>query len=246
MKRIPFYVAALWLGMAASAASALPSLQLGPGSGSWSYDAVSETWQGSGGSLELAAYANAERAHGGSGAYAWPAGSGDRIAYLVLSGLPAGASAGPGAFFDVSVVNDGVLLAQVASGYGAPPLSDPNGLPLHEAFPAYFEIYAFRFDGPRGLIGDTEPGASCTGRCQGYTERFAITVSALGAGLAGVHVDLFTSTEEGLVYRYAPFSHDAEIFGTVGGVGSVPEPSAGGLVLGALGLLFAHRRMRAR
>lgn len=246
MKKFSVYVAALWLGMAASAASALPSLQLGPGSGSWGYDAVSETWQGSGGSLELAAYANAVRAQGGSGDDPWPAGSDDRIAYLVFSGLPATEPTGPGAFFDVSVVNDGALLAQVASGYGAPPLSDPHGLATHGVFPAYFEIYAFRFDGSRGRIGDVQPGAACTGRCQGYTERFAITVSALGAGLAGVHVDLFTSTEEGRVYRYAPFSHDAEIIGTVGGVGSVPEPSAGVLLLGVLGLLLAHRRMQAR
>ena len=57
---------ALFLG--ASAAQAIPALQLGPGSGSWSYDTSTQTWVTTDNPLNLLATANATT---GSGAYPW-------------------------------------------------------------------------------------------------------------------------------------------------------------------------------
>lgn len=221
----------------AGAASALPALQLGPGSGSWSYE--DETWVGdpSGGAVELAAYANAQ---GGSGAYAWdPAGSTTQTAYLVFSAIPTTTSDS----FNITVQNDGVALAIYTSGLGTPPLSGANGLINHGGFfPTYFEIYEFNFDGGAGLISNTQPGDPGTGL--GYTELFTITLNSLVGD--GVHVDLFTVEGSGILSltgtspmkKVAPFSHDATI---------TPEPSAALVfVTGFLVVGLAIRRPRAR
>jgi hypothetical protein len=89
MKRLPFFVATLLFGASLAPAFALPALQLGPGSGSWSYDVVTSTWQSSDNPLELAAYANARAVDGGTGGYAWDSPSNTtRTAYLVISAMP--------------------------------------------------------------------------------------------------------------------------------------------------------------
>ena len=86
----------LTLGFASSA-MAIPSLQLGPGDGNWSYDDTTQTWVTTDNPLNLAAFANSED---GKGAYAWDsAGADDQIAFLVVSS---------GTTFDVTVMNDGV------------------------------------------------------------------------------------------------------------------------------------------
>jgi hypothetical protein len=244
MKRLPFFVATLLFGASLAPAFALPELQLGPGSGSWSYDLVTGTWQGSGNPLELAAYANANTVDGGTGAYAWDSQSNTtRTAYLVISALPETTLNEPPSLFDVTVVNDAVALSLYGSGNGAPPLSDPNELAPHGIFPTYFEIYEFAFDGSLGTIGNVQPGQTCSGSCQGYTELFGISIDSMAASVTGLHFDLFTIEGDGQlndtseVYRNAPFTHDAE---------TLPEPSAAVLLIGCAGFAWVGRRIRAR
>jgi hypothetical protein len=245
-----------WLGLggllfaiavgSAGTASALPALQLGPGSfGGWSYDASTQTWIASAAPLELAAYANATAAQGGNGAFAWDAaGSGSRLAYLVISAVPQIAFDG----FDVTVENDAGVLGVYTSGVGTPPLEDPNDLAPHSIFATYYEIYEFDFDEALGLIGDTQPGG--TGSGQGHSEALRITVHSLATGVDAIHMDLFTITDAGklvlpddpdvlpnpnIVNRFAPFSHDAQ---------TVPEPSSA--LLFGVGCLVAGLAARAR
>ena len=66
--------------LGAFSAQALPSLQLGPGAGSWTYDNSTQTWVTSDDPLELLATANATAADGGNGSTYGGSGSGGRIA----------------------------------------------------------------------------------------------------------------------------------------------------------------------
>ena len=213
---LAFVLVFLWIPMAAQA---LPVLQLGPDTGDpgWNYDNNTETWIYTGGaSFTLNAYANATRTDGGNGAYGWDAaGSANQYAYLIVAAAP---DLGTGDKFDITIGNNGVNLTQVASGYGAPPLEDPNSLAPHDIYDTYFEIYEFRFDGLRVTIGDTQPGQTGTG--QGYNESFSISWNSLVAGLTGLHFDLFTVSgaryapggpeDKKLMRGFAPYSHDAQ------------------------------------
>jgi hypothetical protein len=227
----------LLLGAFLSPAFALPELQLGPGSGSWSYDLVSGTWQSSGNPLELAAYAWDRRSNA------------TRTAYLVIAAMPETTLNEPASLFDVTVVNDAAALSLYSSGNGAPPLSDPNGLAPHGIFPTYFEIYEFGFDGSLGRIGNTQPGQACTGSCQGYTELFDITIHSMDSSVTGLHFDLFTIQGGGQlngssrVYRNAPFSHDAETGPLTQDPDSVPEPSTAVLLIGCAVFAWARQRI---
>lgn len=218
--------------LSASAAQALPSLQLGPGSGNWTYDSVTETWLTADNPLELLATANATKADGGHGDYAWDQTT-TRYAYLVVSAVPK-TTLGVD-LFDITISNDGGSLALVAAGDGTPPLSDP--IPAHGIFGTYFEIYEVDFDGALATIENTQPPGGDPG--VGYTELFQIAVSSLAAGVQGLHFDLFTIQGSGHlsgaseVAAFAPFSHDA---------GLVPEPSAVGVF--SIGLLVAGASIR--
>lgn len=218
----------------ASSATAIPSLQLGPGTGNWSYDETTQTWVTPDDPLNLLATANATD---GKGAYAWdPAGSADQIAYLVISAAPSTNFDS----FDLTVVNDMSVLTIIESGFGQPPASDPNDLAPHGIFPTYYEVYAFDFDGAVTTISDTQPGTSGTGN--GFVESFDITINSIADG-GEIHFDLFTMDGDGTlanndsISRFAPFSHDA-------GTHPVPEPSAA-LAFG-VGLAVLSSRIRRR
>ncbi len=240
-----------------TAVSALPALQIGPGDstpgGAWNYDSGTQTWVATGSnSFELSVFANCESGVTGctpNGSFAWDsAGASNRYAYLTVASLPDLGDLNIDQF-DISI-SDTTL---VATGYGAPPIEDPNGLASHSVFDTYFEIYEFQFDGSIETITNTQPGDSGSG--DGYSESFNITLNSMVDGVTGVHFDLFTTEGERwtpggpddkkLVEAFAPFSHDAE---WTGDTPPPPPPTSvsepGTLILLAIGLLGLVRVRR--
>ena len=219
--------------LGASAGQAIPALQLGPGSGGWFYHTATQTWLTADSPLNLLATANATT---GNGDYAWELTGTTQTAYLVAAATPEGTAGA----FDITVENDGGVLSLFASGFGAPPLNDPNSISPHGIFDTYFEVYEFQFDGPVLTIENTQPGDSGMG--DGFEEFFDITINSFAGD--GIHFDLLTVNAEGLwdptspadrklVQKVAPYSHDA---------GTIPEPSAA--LLFGLGALIVSRHTR--
>jgi len=204
----------------ATAANALPALQLGPTtipSSGWTYNTTTDTWVYTGSqssTANLSAFANATRANGGNGAFAWDGGGAStRYAYLVVGAVPNLGNIGD--LFDISIT--GATLFD--SGYGRPPEEDSNDLAPHGIYSTYYEIYRFAFDGPLVDIFNTQPPGGDTAK--GYREDFQIKINSLASGVTGLHFDLFTVIGNGtynintapvnnLVKAVAPFSHDAQ------------------------------------
>jgi hypothetical protein len=253
------FAAVLLVG--AGSASAVPALQLGPGSsGGWSYDLTTGTWVAADGSFELAAYAVATSQFPNSRTPAWfPAGLSQKLAYLVVSAAP-GIAPPPIGFdgFDVTIANDSAVLSMYTSGYGSPPLEDGDDIRPHEdVYPTYYEVYEFNFDGAQTVIPDTLPGA--TGTANGFAELFQITVNSNDPAVGALHFDLFTLTNTGkfflpddpnvlpnpnFVNQYAFFDRDAQ---TAPLTAPIPEP--GSTLLFGVGCLvagIAGRRRAAR
>lgn len=185
------------------------------------------------------------------GTTAWdPEGATDRYAYLVIAAVPQ-IDVDP---FEITVTNDGQVLSIFESGYGNPPINDPNSLPSHGIYDTWFEVYQFQFDGPLTTIGNVQPGQ--TGTSQGRAESFDIDILSTHPDVMGLHIDLFTVTGSGvyepggtknpkLVKRFAPFSHDGYI--EVGRTVYVPESGTGAVFLVVMGaLLTVAARMRRR
>ena len=225
--------------LSAAPAVALPALQLGPGSGSWSYDITTGTWETSDNPLNLLAFANATATDGGNGDYPWSTTGTSQIAYLVVSAVPKIATTEPPSLFDITVDNDAGTLALYTSGNGAPPLSDPNDLAPHGIFSTYFEIYEFNFDGGLTGIYNTQTNLD---PAMGYEERFDVTINSLDSSVTALHFDLFTIVGSGQlgptdqVFSFAPFTHDAQ---------TIPEPATALLLAAGLGGLVAAGRKRS-
>jgi hypothetical protein len=221
--------------VAAGAANAIPSLQLGPGLGTeedWTYvNGADGTWVTDSNPFKLLATANASKDLGGQGGYAWRDSGSPQWAYLVVSAVP-GLDSDP---FGITIFNDDGAITVKTSGSELP----LSGFPPHGPFPTYFEIYEFQFDVGDGVkdIFDTQPGELGSGR--GFVETFDITVDFMADSVEGLHFDLFTIkdlgqlTDSSQVNRVAPFSHDAQF---------VPEPGA--IVVFSVGLLIAGGALR--
>ncbi len=248
---------ALSVSLLAGTVQALPALQLGPttASAGWSYNTTSDTWDYVGASdstAYLSAFANATGANGGNGGYAWDAaGAANQFAYLVFAGVPNLGDIGD--LFDISITGATFF----DSGYGNPPIEDPNDLPSHGIYATYFEIYQFRFDGAIVDIENTEPPGG--DNAKGYQEDFAITINDIDEDLTGLHFDLYTVKGNGLytpkqeadrflVKSNAPFSHDAEWIPEEPDdppENDVPVPGTALLVgLGLAGLRLARKKSR--
>ena len=128
---------------AASAAHAIPALQLGPDGTGWTYNLGTQTWVNSENPFSMLATANATN---GNGTYAWVNTGTTQTAYLVIATVPDTMIDQ----FDVTVENDGGALELFDSGYGTPPIEDPNSIAPHGIFDTDFEIYAFQFGHPTG------------------------------------------------------------------------------------------------
>jgi hypothetical protein len=209
--------------LAASAASALPALQLGNGGGA-SFDAATQTWMYSSNPFSLLALANSNKF--GT--------SGGPTAFLVVAAQPKTMNMGD--LFDVTVEANGSVLSLYQSGNGTPPITDPNALAPHSIFDTYYEVYMFDFDGGLVPIFDTQPGQTGTGT--GYSELLDITVNSRDPLVDSLHLDLFTMDGQGQVTYFAPYSHDVEWHDVV-------EPislGAFGLALAGFGLVARRRR----
>lgn len=134
----------------------------------------------------------------------------------------------------------------------------PEGLPTHGEFPAYYEEFAFHFDGARTAAFNAEtvtPAGTLTAGCSSdcvYFEMFSVDMTQLHPNFS-VHFDLYTKTSDGEVALFAPFSHDAEMrarFITVIGDDdddhSIPEPQTPALLVIALAAMQWARMRRLR
>lgn len=225
-----------------SAASALPSLQLGMPAADGTYDGSAgvETTIANGPVFDLDAYlfdSDPGNPQANAGQF-----------YLSMALIGA---TGPGSFgsftYDGNPVN---VTADMISG-------TPSALGAHGIFPTYYFELLFDFTADTTVPAfNTADGSSAGGNMFKHT--FSFDVSGLTGG-AGVHFDLYGDVwtpgrgpnPGSYKQEFAPFSHDAETgaSSSSGGgpsSGEVPEPGTMSLIGAAvmLGSLTMSRRRR--
>ena len=232
--------------MAASAAKAVPALQLDIIGGT--YDAATQTVVSSGPSFTLLALATPT---GNTSASAILADT-----YFISMALlpPASQSAG----FDAgSFTVDGSSIQATDAGltYGTPPLDAAHNkdLPSHGIFPTYHHEISFQFDASDTTT--TYNSQDDTGGVlfdENGTGSFFAKLEINVGGLIGqtLHFDLYNTKVKNngtiSVDDFAPFSHDAQSgLSVVEGDVDVPEPAAGLILIGGIAVMGILRRRSA-
>lgn len=238
---------AMWLGLTAGTANAIPTLQLGIAGGS--YDWTTDTVIATSSSFSLYAFLLPNAGNLISDTY-----------YLSMAVTPkASTPADLGSF----TYNSTTVNVTSDMTYGTPPIdllsssSDPVDLPPHSMFPTYFTEVEFSFASSNQSDDFNTQDHPTWGPQPGsgmYYNLFNIDTSNLGAGYA-IHFDLYNTklctgskgscggTTDTDITKFAPFSHDAQSMTSV--VTSIPEPQTYAMLLAGLGLVgfSARRRM---
>lgn len=160
--------------------------------------------------------------------------------FLSISLAPLNGSAFPpdAGVFDAGSFDIGLNSYQADEShmsFGAPA---NNSLPSHGIYDRYFMEFMFDFDPghttTRYNSEDHAGGSLFNESGNGsYFRKFDINLSSLSRDY-DVHFDLYNKRRNGNVYKFAPFSHDAEYRPGNGEYSQVPEP----LTIALLGLGF--------
>lgn len=226
--------------LTASAAFAIPTLQLDIGGGT--YDPATETIVARDNPFTLYALLSPNSKSTLAGTYYVSAA-------LVQRGVPSFSDAGSFTFNGMTVSAAGDMV------YGAPPLesstgSDPRDLPSHGVFEAYYWEYGFQFDPANTALRyntQDDAGAGPTVDPLGslYYAAFGVDTRLLDPAYV-LHFDLYRTKpgkkngDDLIIAEFAPFSHDAESNGF-----KVPEPGSFLLLtLGVMGLALLRRLSR--
>jgi hypothetical protein len=230
--------------LAAPAAKAIPTLQLGVSGGV--YDSNTQTVMATSDQFTLYAYLIPSSGATLEDDY--------KLSIAIVPAVNAAQDLGSFVFEGETINVTGDM------SYGTPPLEailaqDPGDLPSHGIYPTYFAEFGFRFNaGDRTAAFNTadSPSATPDGGTGMYFHAFTIDTSLLAQGYA-IHFDLYDTklgrplpdgTIDIDVNKFAPFSHDAQSLSLHTPPGAVPEPTH--IVMMALGLAgaLAGRRVR--
>lgn len=235
---------AMWLGLAAGTANAIPTLQLGIAGGT--YDWTTETVIASGPSFSLYAFLLPNSTNTILDTY-----------YLSMAVTP---QVSTGTDLGSFTYNSNTVNVTSDMTYGTPPIdaysssADPGDLPTHGVFPTYFKEVEFSFGSNQSSPFNTADNPSWgpqpgTGM---YYNLFSMDMSNLAPGYA-IHFDLYNTklctssrgscagTTDTDITQFAPFSHDAQSM--INPPPPVPEPETYIMLLAGLGLVgFSGRR----
>jgi len=137
--------------------------------------------------------------------------------------------------------------------YGYPPIDnvpedfDPGDMPRHRVFPTWFVEEHTGAYGLNQSVGNVVPYNGVgpywdpsTGMGQtevlGDVKRFHVET---GGGMTYVHFDAYATRPDGTIWKYAPYSHDAEM------IANAPEPGTLAMLgMGLFGLGAYSRRKK--
>lgn len=229
----------MWLGLAAGAANAVPTLQLGIEGGT--YDSSTETIVATSTVFDLYAFLKPDTQNPFGDTY-----------YLSMAITPQvnDTPADLGSF----TYNGNTVNATADMTFGTPPVDTFfKDIPSHGMFPTYYTEILFSFDSSNqsGVFNvQDNPDSGPIAGSGMYYNLFSIDTSNLAVGYA-IHFDLYNSnlketckkgdcTVTSGITQFAPFSHDAQSMTSV-----VPEPETYAMMLAGLGLLgFSARRRK--